>query len=103
MVDQSEEKTTKKMWKIEGEAFEKVKAAKAEVRKAKEEAKRMAEEAHKKFWDTIHDALPEVPREGNYRLNTDCESLGLYALQEQEGCDHSDGILGALLAAAKSS
>lgn len=100
--ESKKEEAPKKMWKIEGEAFEKVKAARAECRAAKEEAARIAEEAHNKFWDTIHEAVPEADRDANLEIDPDYEEAGFYMLKECKKGDssHAPDIIGKILAAA---
>jgi hypothetical protein len=95
MPTDKKKETPKKMWKIEGEAFEKVKAARKEYVAAKDEA-------HDKFWNSIHDAVPEADRDAHLSLDSSYEDAGFYVLKDK-GDECGSGILGAILAAAKAS
>lgn len=78
-----------KVYKIEGERFEKVKTA---VHKFNDVEKRMealqaeAEEAHKGIWDTLREVVPEAGDLGGMALDPTYESEGLYFLKEHV-CD----------------
>src|SRR5262249_1897477 len=106
MNKDQKDQTMPKHWKIEGEAFERVKAAHKEAVLAMIELYRVLQEKRKAMWDIIHDALPESKREGhNYEIDTDNESLGFYIVKENGGCcdDAAGEFLDAILASAAKS
>lgn len=91
----SKDKDTERKWKLEGEAFERIKVKRDALEKVTEEGERLRREAHKALWDAIHEELPETEKEKNYSINPSFESLGFYVVQENEG-GGLKGLLGAL-------
>jgi hypothetical protein len=81
MTDGNDE-AKQKVWKLEGEAFEKVKAAKVAYDAARKEAGRIKEEGHKKLWDAIREALPETETEKNLNLDVEYEEAGIYMVKK---------------------
>ncbi len=73
------------VWKLEGEAFEQVKAAREAYAAARKQADAIVKEAHKELWDTIYQTSPEIDSEGNLSLDVEYEEAGFYVVKKKPG------------------
>lgn len=86
----SEEKKEPRKVKIEGEAFDLVKAKSKAFDELKAAVNSQLEIAHKDFWDSIEAICPEFGNGANLELDDSHEDLGFYVIREKKSKGLSD-------------
>lgn len=95
-MNDNKDEVKPKAWKLEGEAFEKVKSAREAYADARKKADAIVREAHKALWDTIHQTSPEIDSEGNLSLDVEYEDAGFYVVKKKPALAGIGGLLDLL-------